>query len=288
MRPDRKSLKTLLKEYNPQPGEQFYKRMSRTPWAQKNVDEKGFMKSRFNFVRLGLILLAAILVLGIAAFSIPSVRAAISAYLGLGIAPGDVVNSPVLTITSSGETALATAFPTAQAGLAVPVITPSLESTLPSVTPIPQAGQATLTPTWLPEGYSFGDKITIPEQKMVVLTYLAKRQLPGNDPNLTETRTLTLAESPLNTNIPLQVAPSTSLEDITVNGAPAAYAVGAWDSQFVPDPNNPKGGSFQAQWRNDLPIQNVFWQSGPLYLALISDDPALSKDDLIRIASSVK
>jgi hypothetical protein len=222
------------------------------------------MKTRLNFARLGLMIVIAILVLGIAAVSLPSVRAAISAYLGLGVASSDVIHSPVLTITSSGK------------------------GVLPTVITTNQAGLVALSPTWLPEGYSFDHMDTVPDQKMVVLTFFAKHQLPGSDSNLTETRTLTLAESLQNSNIPLMVAPSTSVEDITVNGSPAAYAVGAWDSQFVPDAKDPKGGSFQAGWRSDLPIQNLFWQSGPVYLALISDDPAVSKEDLVRMASSVK
>ena len=44
---------------------------------------------------------------------------------------------------------------------------------------------------------------------------------------------------------------------------------------------------FEAHWRNDLQVQNVFWQVGTVYVVLISDDLAVSREDLLKTAGSV-
>ncbi len=62
-----------------------------------------------------------------------------------------------------------------------------------------------------------------------------------------------------------------------------AYAKGAWDSQF-----DQASGKMIATWRADLPVQNVFWQEGPVYLVLITDDTQVSKADLIQTAASMQ
>ena len=88
--------------------------------------------------------------------------------------------------------------------------------------------------------------------------------------------------------VPLQVAPSTEVQDVLVNGQPAAYAVGAWDTSFVPDPNDPNNGHFESTWRNDLNVQNVFWQIGDTYIVLVTDDAAVTLDELMAMADSVR
>ncbi len=67
----------------------------------------------------------------------------------------------------------------------------------------------------------------------------------------------------------------------------SAFALGAWDAQFVPKDQDANGGQMVSTWRNDLPVQNVYWQVGNVYLALITDDETLSKQDLIDLAGGV-
>ena len=104
---------------------------------------------------------------------------------------------------------------------------------------------------------------------------------------MTETKAITLVQARHNDFIPLEVAPSTEVKDVQVNGQPAVYAIGAWDTEFNPATGTPDGGSFTARWRNDLPIQNLYWQVGDVYLALITDDPAVTQQDLLAMASSI-
>ncbi len=40
-------------------------------------------------------------------------------------------------------------------------------------------------------------------------------------------------------------------------------------------------------WRNDLPIKNLYWQVGGLYLVLVTDDEAVSEADLLAFANQV-
>ncbi len=164
-------------------------------------------------------------------------------------------------------------------------------------TPIPaefsqlsaQAGWDILAPGQLPEGYHFQSAYYDTNHQMVILTYLVTRTLPGAaDPSLTASKTITLAQAMKNDFIPMQIAPGTNVEDTQVNGQPAAYAVGAWDAEFVKDDNDPNGGKMVYNWRNDLPVQNLYWQVGKVYLALITDDEAVSKQALIDTAASMR
>jgi hypothetical protein len=76
--------------------------------------------------------------------------------------------------------------------------------------------------------------------------------------------------------------------DIQVNGQPAAYTVGAWDTEFVKDDQDPNGGKMVSTWRNDLPVQNLYWQVGNVYLALVTDDEAVSREELIDMAAGAR
>jgi len=60
-----------------------------------------------------------------------------------------------------------------------------------------------------------------------------------------------------NNFIPMQVAPSSKVTDVQVNGQDSAYTVGAWDSEFVPDPKDPKSVRC-VDWRNDLAVQKLY------------------------------
>jgi hypothetical protein len=150
-----------------------------------------------------------------------------------------------------------------------------------------QIGWDILTPSYLPDGYHYQSAYYDPNQKLVVLTYLVTRPLPGaTDPSLTSSETVTLLQSQRNDFVPMQVAPNTNITDTLVNGAPAAFTIGGWDTEFVKDNTAPGGGKMVSSWRNDLPVKNLYWQVGKLYLVLITGDGVVSQQDLIDMASS--
>ena len=223
------------------------------------------MNAHWSIVRPRLTaVLAAIIIVALAiALATPAVRASLSSWLGLGISPSDIVTPPG---AKPSELVSST--------------------TLDTISK--QAGWTIVAPAWLPEGYRFGQANYDTRNSLVYLSFLATRQLPGGDPSLTQTKSLSLVQARQNNVIPLQVAPTTSVQDVTVNGQPGAYAVGAWKSEFVPKAGEANGGHFESQWRNDLQVQNVFWQVGTVYLVLVSDDPAVSRQDLLKTADSVK
>ncbi|HEX7434513.1 MAG TPA: hypothetical protein VF326_12735 [Anaerolineaceae bacterium] len=143
-------------------------------------------------------------------------------------------------------------------------------------------------PAQLQEGNKFGSAYFDTHHKMVILTYLATRVLPGaTDSSLTETKSITLLQATADDFIPMQIAPSSKITDIQVNGELAVYTVGAWDSEFVPDAKDPKGGQMKSTWRNDLAIQNLYWQAGKIYLVLVCDDAAVSQTALIDTTASL-
>ena len=149
------------------------------------------------------------------------------------------------------------------------------------------AGWDVLAAGFLPEGYKFESAYFDANHQMAILTYLATKPLPG-DPSLTSSHTITLLQALKNDFVPLQVAPAASVVDIQVSGQPAAYAVGAWDTEFVPDAKDPQsGGKMVSTWRNELKVQNVYWQVGQVFLALVTDDAGVSKEELIRMAEGV-
>jgi hypothetical protein len=146
----------------------------------------------------------------------------------------------------------------------------------------------TLTPNFLPEGYQFQSAFYETNQKMLILTYLVTRPLPGaTDPSLTSSETITLLQSQKNDFVPMQIAPNTNVIDIQVNGQPASFTMGGWDTEFVKDSAAPNGGIMVSSWRNDLPVKNLYWQVGKIYLALITTDESVSQQELIDMASSI-
>jgi len=42
-----------------------------------------------------------------------------------------------------------------------------------------------------------------------------------------------------------------------------------------------------SSWRNDLPVKNLYWQVGKIFLALITTDDSVSQQELIDMASSI-
>jgi hypothetical protein len=285
----------ILSAYQPRPGRRFYQRMENAPWKNKAA---GRAQPRVRSLRFRWQLaIAVFMLLILLSLGIPAVRAALSAWLGLSVAPSNQI--PVGAVTLEALTPPAPASGAALPGsqtAQMPAISPSSNQTQRTAV-VAQPAQITalsskvdwniLTPGDLPADYHFESAYYDQNHKMVVLTYLATRPLPGvTDPNLTATKTITLLEALRNDFVPMQVAPVANIEDVVINGMPAAYAPGAWDTQFIKDDQDPQGGKMVSTWRNDLKIQNLYWQVGNVYLALISDDDTLSRHDLIVIAAS--
>lgn len=302
MNPKQK-LSTLLKNFRPRPGAQFYQRMADAPW---NKPENQGVPAAVRPARLGWQIAGVVLLVALAALAvgIPSVRASLSAWLGLSVAPSDQMPSVTLTLVAISPPTLATsmpaegtpqaASPTESAALPATPTAASAASAASAAQPpevrqlASQAGWNILSPSYLPQDYAFQSAYYDTHQQAVFLTYTATRPLPGTtDPALTATQSITLLQARKNDFIPMQIAPSSHVEDVKVNDQPAAFVVGAWDSQFVPDSQDPNGGKMVSTWRNDLQIQNLYWQVGDVYLVLVSGDETLSKQDLIRMAASI-
>ncbi len=247
------------------------------------------------------VVIVGVLILLIGA--IPGVHASVINRLGISIAPSSQVPAAPLTLQ-----ALATSTP-AEAGAVVNASPVPAQLTSPAALTIPpstaqsagasgtstdikelssQVGWEVLSPTVLPAGYKYQSAYFDVTNKMLVLTYLVTRPLPGaTDPSLTSSETISLIESPNNDFVPMQIAPNTVFTDTLVNGQPAVYNLGGWDSQFIKDNTQPNGGKMVSSWRNDLPVKNLYWQVGDIYLLLVSSDAAVSQPELLDIASSV-
>jgi hypothetical protein len=252
--------------------------MSNTP---KSTRSRGWQ------IAIGLIVILILIV-----FVVPGVRAALSSWLGLTVAPSSQVTAAPVTleaVVTSVPTQPATQAPAASTEPSSPTPpAPGSSGTIDFNQLASQTGWNVLTPSWLPEGYQFQSAYFDTNQKMLVLTYLVTRPLPGSgDPSLTSSETITLLESQSNDFVPMQVAPNTTVTDVQVNGSPAAFSMGGWDTQFVKDSNEPGGGKMVSSWRNDLLVKNLYWQVGKVYLTLVTSDEQVTQQDLIDIADSI-
>lgn len=72
------------------------------------------------------------------------------------------------------------------------------------------------------------------------------------------------------------VIPAPAIRHVTVNGAPAVYAHGAWDYQ-----------NSTSTWDGDADAARVSWSADGFTYVLSEGELGLSRDDLIRIAESV-
>ena len=253
-------------------------------------------------IKIWQIIAGGILVLILISLVIPSVRASISSWLGLSVASSPQVTIAPVTLEAIPtntplEAALVTQVPSTSASSAaegtqsviLSMVQSAASGTAIDVNQLSsQIGWNVLIPTFLPEGYSFQSAYFDTNDKMLVLTYLVTRPLPGAaDPSLTSSETITLLEAMSNDFVPMQVAPNTTIQDVQVNGAAAAFTTGGWDTQFVKDNSEPNGGKMVSSWRNDLPVKNLYWQVGDVYLALVTADDITTQQDLIDIAASI-
>jgi hypothetical protein len=254
-------------------------------------------------IKVWQIIAGVIIVLVLLSLAIPSVRASISSFLGISVAPSaEATIAPVTLEAIASETPTQVAIvieATPSVGSSASNPTQSIplsmvQSTASSGTPLDlsqlsnQVGWSVLTPGYLPQGYQYQSAYFDTNNKMLVLTYLVTRPLPGStDPTLTSSETVTLLEAKTNNFIPMQIAPNTNVEDVQVNGSPAAFTIGGWDTQFVKDNSVPGGGKMVSSWRNDLPVKNLYWQVGDVYYLLVTTDNEVSQQDLNDIASSM-
>ena len=240
---------STLEHYNPKPGPQFFQRMASSPWNRTQPKPHYALSHRFA------IGIAAILIVAIAlSMSIPTVRAAVLKYLGLTVSPSESVTNPAIPAGSLVDS-----------------------QQMHEISNL--AGWEIKVPTWLPPAYSFTDGVYDSTNKMVILTFTATRQLPGNDPTMTETKAITMMQALQNDILLLMVAPTTIIEDVSINGQPAAFAIGAWE-------NNATTG--KAIWNSSYQLQNVYWQVDGVYLTLNTNDTQVSQDDLFRMAGDTK
>jgi hypothetical protein len=241
------------------------------------------------------IVIAIIVVLILLVLIIPGVRASVSSWLGLSVAPSEQMPPSALDLIAVSVQTSTNTTPTGAGVVTPPQTNPS--PTQSEASPgtladfnqfLTQAGWEILAPTFLPEGYQFQSAFYDTNHNMLILTYLITRSLPGStDPSLTSSETITLLQSQKNDFVPMQIAPNTNVTDIQVNDLPAAYSVGGWDTEFVKDSTAPNGGKMVSSWRNELPVKNLYWQVGDIYLALMTADEAVSQQELIDMAASI-
>ncbi|HEX2978974.1 MAG TPA: hypothetical protein VHO48_01800 [Anaerolineaceae bacterium] len=247
--PSEEKITSALEHYAPQPSRRFYRQIDQSPWKKPGAKMAVIsIRQIASGVAAGVLLMLAL------GLSIPTVRASFFSFLGLGVSPAETVPNPPVPAESIVD-----------------------RQKVDEIAPL--AGWEIKTPTWAPEGYAYHDALYDATNHLVLLTFFATRTLPGGDPNMTQTKVITLVQAERNDIVPLMVAPSTNVDDISVLGQPAAYATGAWEGDAV---------SGLSTWNASYELKNVYWQMGTVYVNLNTDDAQVSKEDLIQMANSVK
>ena len=117
------------------------------------------------------------------------------------------------------------------------------------------AGWPVAVPAELPEGYRFEFDRLRPGQRA------GADHLPGRAPARPDRRAdrdQSADPGPVAAAGPAALpgrAERALVEPVALGDGPAAYALGAWDSEY-----DPGRDAFVARWRADLPVANVFWQ----------------------------
>ena len=282
-------LSKKLSNYKPVPGERFYKRMESAPW-QETRNVRLSMKEKTNFHNGWKYAIAVLMTIVVLSLGIPSVRASLSAWLGLSVAPSnempaqsvDLIEvTPSVDATSVGEGVHSSITPNES----LLNLSPEIASQIKQISSM--TGWEILIPNTLPENYTVESVYFDQNNQMAVLTLTSTRTLEdATQPGLTSTSTITLLEAQKNDFVPMQVSPDASISDVQVNGQPAVFVLGAWDTQFVPDEKDPAGGQMVSTWSNDLPVKNLYWQVGNTFLLLVTQDTQIDQQALITIAEN--
>jgi len=240
---------STLEAYKPKPSTRFYQQMALSPWNRKKPIPRYTISHRFAIGFIAFMIVAIAL-----SMSIPTVRAAVLKYLGLTVSPSESISNPAIPAESLVDS-----------------------QKMDEISDL--AGWKIKVPAWLPEGYKFYDAVYDSPNKMAILTFIATRQLPGNDPTMTETKAITMVQALHNDILPLMVAPTTIIQDISINGQPAAYAIGAWENDAA---------TGKATWNSSYQLQNVYWQVDSVYLTINTNDTQVDQNDLLQMAVSTK
>ena len=128
----RQPLSKLLFRYQPKPGPRCYQKMENAPWQpQRNLMSMSPRSSKLAHYRLQIAIALALVLAAASLLSIPTVRASLSEWLGLSIAPSNQVPVSAVTLVPvtppapTVTTAAAAVQPTRPAPSAAPSASPA-------------------------------------------------------------------------------------------------------------------------------------------------------------------
>jgi hypothetical protein len=271
-KPDEKQLETLLKTINPEPGENFYRKMENVPWqkAEKKTKPKHI---QFPYARA-----AAIVLISLFMFLLTQPAHSFAQWLAslFQIMPSEQTTSLVLPI----------------------VPTPSIvimPTELPSVDSLQANLSFTIKQAQDLHGYVLHDAYQMPDSQSLIIAYV----LAGQDPLA---RGLTLYQS-TDKDMDYQIGENANVQVIKINGVYGEYVQGNWETIEATSSENQL--SIRSQWDNSVQLHMLVWEIDGvkyqlLWQAAYIPHPAyygdgapneagyLSLEDLIAIAASLE
>ncbi|GEM_PF-961463 len=269
-KPDEEAIETLLRAFQPRPGERFYARMAGAPWQGTAASAGATPRSgRIRLRRAGLAALALVIVLAIF-FTLPPLQGTAYNFFQL-FRRRDSDTLPLVLRTPSP--------PGPDFSLTIP------EAEALAGFPVRQAEN-------LPDGFVFNAAAYDPERQAVMLDYTSP--LAGNFLRIVQIK---MDESTLNVgsigaSAPVRLVAFQNAQGATITGE---YVTGAWSLPSISTALEHSQPSLtvtmQASWDPQANIHMLLWQSeGILYEIIHADATAqqLHPDTLIRIAESMR
>lgn len=265
---DEAKIETMLKNFRPQPGPRFYRRMESAPWNKADLQQRDGRRALLRNRRVLLTMTFVMLAMVAAALFSPALRT-MAQQIMFFFLPATSDNLAVqVTVPSFADSGYQTSPENFKLELSV------VEELADY--PVKQINR-------LPEGLVFSGAHYDPFLRAVTLRYAGAG------------RTLLLNQRPIGDIEEYgSIGASAPVEPVQVRGVSGEYVTGGWriaagDEVNLMTATPGTQVTVAVDWDPNLPQQNLRWQeNGMVYYIVSSSDKDLDKEQLILIAESIQ
>lgn len=267
-RPTEEQIEALLASWQPLPSTRLDRQVADLPWNQR-----GKTITRSQPVRWAGATLAILVLLAGVTLTTPSLRAMAAELLGFVNATSDTLEETITFVDPPAP--------------------------LDSVAAVEaQASFDVREPTYLPSDFVF-DNATYSDWKSTLLYY----HRPGDAPE--QGINISVAQWRYDPNLEqAEVGASANIENVSINGVIGQYVRGAWYGEAPPDPApgtcnegcvievpTPAPGetrNSRFHWNANVSMHNVRWQEGDMVYQLTVSGDQFTKEEVLKIAQSLR
>lgn len=267
-RPPEEQIEALLEGWQPLPSARLQQRVADLPWNQRSKPMKRSRRMRWA----GAMAAVLALLIGVT-LSVPSLRATAAELLGFANEKSDTTEK---TVTFVGP--------------------PALQGSVAAVEA--QAGFHVREPTYLPSGFVFNKAMysQYSDGKRSLVQYQSSGGQPAQRSMGIVIEAAQWRYDPHAKQI--AVGASANIENVSINGFAGQYVKGMW----VPAPGTCDQGcgiekptpapgdteNMRFQWNADVSIYVVRWQEGDMVYQVLASGDQFTKDEVLKIAQSLR